>query len=289
MPSDHKQFSVPSNGKFVLSSIKTDGTDGFKKKEDAHDKLESDVALLYDLQEKLYAENRHGVLIILQAMDTAGKDGAIKHVMTGVNPQGVDVHNFRAPNSEEISHDFLWRASRMLPEKGKIGIFNRSYYEEVLAVRVHPEFLTAEKLPSNNANKIWPQRYEDINNFERYLTHNGILVLKFFLHISKQEQKKRLLSRVEDKDKHFKVSLQDEKERVFWKDYMKAYEEMIRHTSTEDAPWFVIPSDHKWFTRVIVADVVVNALKKLDPKFPKPTKESDKIIRTVKRSLMNEK
>ncbi len=289
MSTAHKQFCVPTNKTFKLSSVNTDSTDGFDKKKDAHKKLKDDIEHLFEYQEKLYAQSKYAVLIIFQAMDTAGKDGAIKHVMTGVNPQGVDVHNFRAPNSEEALHDFLRRAAIALPEKGKIGIFNRSYYEEVLAVKVHPEFLTAEKLTEKDPKKVFQQRYEDINNYEKYLTNNGIVVLKFFLHISKEEQKKRLLSRVNHASKHYKVSEQDIITRGFWNDFMKVYEEMLRNTSTDAAPWYVVPSDHKWFTRVVVADVIASTLKELDPEFPKATKDTDALIKKVKHSLMSEK
>jgi len=290
MPLDHKRFKVPSNVSFSLSSIRTDDTDGYHGKVDAVEKLAADVEQLRMLQAKLCAQEHYAVLVIFQAMDTAGKDGAIKHVMTGVNPQGVDVHNFKAPSGEEVLHDYLWRSVKVLPQRGHIGIFNRSYYEEVLVVKVHPELLKNEKLPISKVTKdVWQQRYEDMNNFERYLTRNGIVVLKFFLHISKEEQKKRLLERVEDESKNYKVSMQDIQERGYWKDYMKAYETMLRHTSTDHAPWYVIPSDHKWFTRVVVADAIVAELKKLDPEFPKPTKESRKLLEQVKRALLNKK
>jgi PPK2 family polyphosphate:nucleotide phosphotransferase len=205
----------------------------------------------------------------LQAMDAAGKDSTIKHVMSGVNPQGCQVHSFKAPSAEELQHDFLWRTTRSLPERGGIGIFNRSYYEEVLAVRVHPEFLANEKVPAELMTKnIWKKRFEDINAFERYLSRNGYMVLKFFLHLSKHEQKKRFLDRLDQPDKNWKFSMSDVQERKYWDNYMRAYEDMIRDTSTEHAPWYVVPADHKWFSRMVVAEVMVKALQSLNLAFP---------------------
>ena len=242
------------------------------------------------MQSTLFAQDIYALLLIFQATDTAGKDGAIKHVLTGVNPQGVDVHSFRVPSAEELNHDFLWRSMKVLPERGKIGIFNRSYYEEVLTVRVHPELLEKEKLPkSAQTHNIWKERYEDINAFERYLVHNGIIPVKFHLRISKEEQRRRLLERIEEKDKNYKIGTADVYERTFWDEYMKAYEEMLRHTSTSYAPWYVIPSDHKWFTRVMVADILVNTLKSLGLEYPTPSKQQEREIAKAKRLLANEK
>ncbi len=283
-------FRVPTNGKFSLGSIDPAKTPGLRSKKSAEHKLAQDIEELGALQAKLYAQNQYALLLIFQAMDTAGKDGAIKHVMTGVNPQGVDVHNFRVPNAEEMAHDYLWRSMKVLPERGRIGIFNRSYYEEVLAVRVHPELLEKEQLPKSvKGHDIWKHRYEDINAFERYLARNGIIPIKFHLRISNEEQKRRLLERFAEPDKNYKIGTADVYERTFWKDYMTAYEEMLRHTSTADAPWYVIPSDHKWFARIMVADIIVRTLKSLDLNFPAITKEKEKEIAKAKRLLLNEK
>jgi PPK2 family polyphosphate:nucleotide phosphotransferase len=224
---------------------------------------------------------------MFQAMDAAGKDGAIKHVMSGVNPQGCDVYAFKAPNPEELDHDYLWRAHKVVPERGKIGIFNRSYYEEVLVVRVHQEFLKPQRLPDAVMSKrIWKERYEDINAFEKYLVRNGVLVLKFFLYLSKGEQKKRFLERLEDSLKNWKFSMADIKERGFWKDYHRAYEEMIQNTATEHAPWYVVPADNKWFTRLVIASAIIEALRKLDLSFPDvdPAKKAE--LKKVRESLL---
>src|SRR5665213_537239 len=244
---DLDHFLVKPGSDFSLDTFDPAKTPGFRTKQSAETKLANDIEELAELQAKLFAQNIHAVLVIFQAMDTAGKDGAIKHVLTGLNPQGVEVHNFREPSAEELNHDFMWRAVKQLPERGHIGIFNRSYYEEVLIVRVHPELLANEKLPKSDRKKdLWKDRYEDINAIERYLTRNGIAVVKFHLHISKEEQRKSLLARIEEPDKNYKISAADVHERTFWKDYMSVYEEMLRTTSTEYAPWHVIPSDHKW-------------------------------------------
>ena len=228
------------------------------------------VEALAELQDKLYAQDRWAVLLIFQAMDAAGKDGAIKHVMSGVNPQGCQVYSFKAPSAEDLDHDYLWRCMKCLPERGRIGIFNRSYYEETLVVRVHPEFLEKQKLPPELVTKdIWKERFEDIRSFERYLTRNGVVIRKFFLHVSKKEQKKRFLERLENPEKNWKFSANDVKERGFWDDYMEAYEDMIRNTATKEAPWYVVPADNKWFTRVVVAAAVIDALDSLDLQYPK--------------------
>jgi PPK2 family polyphosphate:nucleotide phosphotransferase len=279
-------FRITKGEKFRLKEYEPDATDGLKDKDDARGLLEHGVEMLSQLQEKLYAQDRWGMLLIFQGMDAAGKDGAIKHVMSGVNPQGCDVWSFKTPSSEELDHDFLWRTHKVVPERGKIGIFNRSYYEEVLVVRVHPDVLRNEKLPSSEVTKsIWKDRFEDINAFERYLTRNGILVVKFFLHLSKREQKKRFLERLEDSKKNWKFSMADVKERGYWKEYQKAYEELIQNTATKHAPWYVVPADNKWFTRVVVAFAIVTELNGLDLSFPDVQKSKRKELEKVRKSL----
>ena len=281
---------ITQGKKFRLKDFDPDDTDGLKDKDEAHSLLEQSVAMLSQLQEKLYAQDRWSVLVILQGMDAAGKDGVIKHVMSGVNPQGCDVWSFKAPSPEELDHDYLWKSHKLLPERGKIGIFNRSYYEETLVVRVHPAVLQAEKLPPSVVSKqIWQQRFEDINAFERYLARNGTIVLKFFLHLSKKEQKKRFLERLDDSKKNWKFSMADVTERGFWKEYQQAYEEMIQNTATENAPWHVVPADNKWFTRLVVAFAVVGALKGLKLSFPDEQKPKRKELEKVKESLLHEK
>ena len=235
----------------------------------AKEALAMGIGLLAELQDMLYAQDRWGVLLIFQAMDAAGKDGAIKHVMSGINPQGVQVYSFKSPSPEELDHDYLWRCMKCVPERGRIGIFNRSYYEETLVVRVHPEFLDKQRLPPELITKdIWEERFQDIRAFERYLTRNGIAIRKFFLHVSNKEQRKRFLSRIEEPEKNWKFSANDAKEREHWDDYMKAYEDMIRHTATKRAPWYVVPADNKWFTRTVVAAAVIEALSSLDLAYP---------------------
>jgi PPK2 family polyphosphate:nucleotide phosphotransferase len=243
--------------------------EGKSRKAVAEAMLQDGVARLATLQNRLYAQDRWGVLVILQAMDAAGKDSTIKHVMSGVNPQGVEISAFKVPTPDEIDHDYLWRAARRLPERGRIGIFNRSYYEEVLVVRVHPEILKTQKIPpSLVGEKIWPRRYDDINAFERHLTRNGFRILKFFLHVSKKEQRRRFLERLDDPEKNWKFSLADVKERKAWDAYQKAYQDAIRATSTDWAPWFVVPADHKWFTRLVVAAAIVDELERLELRYP---------------------
>ena len=271
---DLTNFIIPPNKKISLKDYSSDFTGNFSKKENAQKKLETDIARLAELQDLLYAQGNYALLIIFQAMDTAGKDGAIKHVMSGVNPQGVEVHSFKEPSAEELSHDYLWRSMKALPERGRIGIFNRSYYEEVLVTRVRPEILSKQKLPPGiDLNKLWKQRFEDINHVERYLVRNGVILLKLFLHISKDEQKERLLSRIEDSKKNWKFSASDLESRKYWDHYMKVYQDMMSRTSTEWAPWHIIPSDHKWFARVAVADVIVSKLESLHLSYPKVSKE----------------
>jgi PPK2 family polyphosphate:nucleotide phosphotransferase len=266
-----KPFRVTDGKKFRLKHFDPGDTLGFNSedKPKAQEALKNGIELLAELQDKLYAQDRWAVLLIIQAMDAAGKDGAIKHVMSGINPQGCQVFSFKAPTSEDLDHDFMWRCMKRLPERGRIGIFNRSYYEETLVVRVHKEILKKQKLPEKLVTKhIWDERFQDIRNFEKYLTRNGVLVRKFFLNVSKHEQKKRFLERIDNSDKNWKFSSADTQERGFWDDYMKAYEEMIRNTATKDSPWYVVPADNKWFTRLVVAAAVIDSLAGLNLKYP---------------------
>ena len=279
-------YRVKDGADFRLKNFDPGGTNGMNSKEHGQEMLEESTAKLCELQEKLYAQNQWALLVIFQAMDAAGKDGAIKHVMSGVNPQGCDVYAFKAPSPEELSHDYLWRAHKCVPERGKIGIFNRSYYEEALVVKVHEEILKNQRIPEQLISKdIWEQRYKDMNAFEKYLTRNGIVVMKFFLHLSRREQKKRFLERLEDSAKNWKFSMADVKERGYWKDYMAAYEEMIRNTATEHAPWYVVPADNKWFSRLVVASAIIEALKKLDLAFPDVDAAKKAELKKIKDSL----
>jgi PPK2 family polyphosphate:nucleotide phosphotransferase len=256
----------------------------------AKEALAMGIEALAELQDMLYAQDNWAVLLIFQAMDAAGKDGAIKHVMSGVNPQGCQVFSFKAPTSEDLDHDYLWRCMKCLPERGRIGIFNRSYYEETLVVRVHREFLEKQKLPPDLINKdIWRERFQDIRSFERYLTRNGVAIRKFFLHVSNKEQKKRFLERIEEPEKNWKFSANDAKEREYWDDYMEAYEDMIQSTATKDAPWYVVPADNKWFTRVVVGAAVIDALDSLDLKYPKVSDAKLKELAAAKRALQGGK
>jgi PPK2 family polyphosphate:nucleotide phosphotransferase len=256
-------------------------------KKEAKDLLAEGVERLSDLQERLYAQDRWAMLLIFQAMDAAGKDSVIEHVMKGVNPQGCEVHSFKQPSQEELDHDFMWRTNRRLPERGKIGIFNRSYYEEVLVVRVHPGLLAKEKMPKKLVTKdIWKERFKDIRAFERYLARNGTVILKFFLHVSKEEQKRRFLERIDNPAKNWKFAMGDVEERKLWDDYMTAYEDMIRNTSRPEAPWFVVPADNKWFTRLVVAAEVVEALDGLNLKFPSVTGEARGELAKARKILM---
>ncbi len=265
-------FRIRPGKKFRLKDHDPDDTGRFRSKEDARKRLEEGIERMRVLQEKLYAQDRWSVLLIFQAMDAAGKDSTIEHVMSGLNPQGCQAYSFKVPSSEELDHDFLWRTNRCLPERGRIGVFNRSYYEEVLVVRVHPEILAGERLPPELVSKrIWDERFEDINAVERYLARQGTVIRKFFLNVSQKEQKKRFLDRLEEPAKNWKFSLGDVRERDCWDAYMSAYEEMIGATSTDHAPWFVIPADHKWFTRLAVADVIVETLEELKVDFPELT------------------
>jgi len=280
------RYRVDQAKKFRLKDVDPADTWKLDSKEDAERLLAQGVGMLNDLQEKLYAQDKWAVLLIFQAMDAAGKDGTIKHVMSGINPQGCQVYSFKAPSSEELNHDYLWRTSRCMPERGRIGIFNRSYYEETLVVRVHPDFLQSARLPGELITKdIWKHRFEDINGFERYLTHNGVLVRKFFLHVSKGEQKRRFLSRLEEPRKNWKFSLADAREREHWDEYQDAYEDMIRHTSTKHSPWFVVPADNKWFTRIAVAAAVIEALDSLKLAFPKVDEAKKKELSAAREAL----
>jgi PPK2 family polyphosphate:nucleotide phosphotransferase len=283
-------YRVTKGAKFRLNDVDPDDTLDFDSddKAEAEEALAEGVEVLKKLQDKLYAQDRWAVLIIFQAMDAAGKDSAIKHVMSGVNPQGCEVSSFKAPSAEELDHDFLWRCAKRLPERGRIGIFNRSYYEETLVVRVHENFLAAQKLPLKVKPKdLWQQRFDDICNFERYLTRNGIVILKFFLHVSKKEQQQRFLARIDDPAKNWKFALNDVKEREHWDEYMHAYEETIRHTATKNAPWYVVPADHKWFTRLVVASAIVETLNALDLEYPSLSKEELKELDAAKQALLN--
>jgi len=287
-----KPFRVSDGRGFRLKDVDPGDTLHFtsEDKPRAKEALALGVEVLATLQDMLYAQDRWAVLLIFQAMDAAGKDGAIKHVMSGVNPQGCQVYSFKAPTSEDLDHDYLWRCMKRLPERGRIGIFNRSYYEETLVVRVHRGFLEQQKLPPDLITKhIWDERFQDIRAVERYLARNGIAICKFFLHVSKSEQKKRFLERLEDPEKHWKFSANDAKERGFWKDYMKAYEEMIQHTATKDAPWYVVPADNKWFTRVVVAAAVIEAMASLNLHYPKVDKAKLKELAAARRALLTSK
>jgi PPK2 family polyphosphate:nucleotide phosphotransferase len=253
----------------------------------AKEALEVGVQAMAELQDKLYAQDKWALLLVFQAMDAAGKDGAIKHVMSGVNPQGCQVSSFKAPSAEDLDHDYLWRCMKVLPNRGHIGIFNRSYYEETLVVRVHPELLAKQKLPVELVSKdIWKRRYEDIGNFEQYLIRNGVVIRKFFLHISKKEQRRRFLERIENPEKNWKFSASDAAEREHWSEYMEAYEDMIRHTASEHAPWYVVPADNKWFTRVVVAAAVVETLASLDLQYPEVDKDKLKELAAAKAALV---
>jgi PPK2 family polyphosphate:nucleotide phosphotransferase len=264
-------------------------TGGIKHKKAAADRLARGIGRLVALQDRLYADDQWAVLLIFQAMDAAGKDSAIKHVMSGLNPQGTEVFSFKRPSDEELDHDYLWRAAKALPERGRIGIFNRSYYEEALVVRVHPEILERQKLPREvMSRRIWKERFEDINAFERHLTRNGTVVRKFFLHVSKEEQRRRMLERLDDPAKNWKFSATDLEERARWNEYMEAYEEALSHTSTKDAPWFIVPADHKWFTRLVIAELVIDALESLDLSLPKLSKSQVAALAAARKRLAAE-
>jgi len=281
-------FRITDGKKFHLSDIDPGETLDFDSTHAPRAKqaLARGTKTLAILQDRLYAQDQYAVLLIFQALDAAGKDGAIKHVMSGVNPQGCQVFSFKGPSAEDLDHDYLWRCMKCLPERGRLGIFNRSYYEETTAVRVHPEFLAKQKLPAELVtDSIWSDRFTDISNFERYLTRNGILIRKFYLHLSKAEQKKRFLARLDDPEKNWKFSPNDANERNYWDNYMQAYEETIRHTATDEAPWYVVPADHKWFSRVVVAAAVIDALASVNLNYPEVEEEKRQELEAVKRSL----
>ena len=285
-----EQFVVPEGKKLSLKNYKTDFTADYKNKEEAVADLAENNKRLSKLQDVLYAQNVHALLIIFQALDAAGKDSAIKHVMSGVNPQGCDVVSFKTPSMTELDHDFMWRSIVELPERGRIGIFNRSYYEEVLVVRVHPEILERQQLPDKikTDKNIWKKRFEDIKNFETYLTNNGVHVLKFFLHVSKEEQKERFLARIDEPEKNWKFSAQDAKERAFYDEYQKAYQSALEATSTKNAPWYVIPADRKWFTRIAVSEIICGKLESMDLHYPRLSEAQMESLREAKKMLESE-
>jgi PPK2 family polyphosphate:nucleotide phosphotransferase len=286
-----KTYRIADGRRFRLKDVDPGDTAYLESADEdaAKEVLKEGIELLAEYQDMLYAQDRWAVLLVFQAMDAAGKDGTIKHVMSGVNPQGVQVYSFKAPSEEELDHDFLWRCMRNLPERGRIGIFNRSYYEEVLVARVHPEILERQKLPPRLVGKaIWEERYEDIRNFERYLSRNGVVIRKFFLHVSKAEQKRRFLARLDEPEKNWKFSVGDVVERRFWKDYQRAYEDAIRATASKHAPWYVIPADHKWFTRLTVAAVIVDTLAQLELHYPVIDAAKRKKLQAARRELLRQ-
>jgi PPK2 family polyphosphate:nucleotide phosphotransferase len=291
-------FRVKGGEKINLDEIDTEfglmaHLQDFKKsmiKDHLEDRLAQNIKDLAEMQELFYASDTYALLLVFQGMDAAGKDGIIKHVMSGVNPQGCQVYSFKQPSAEELDHDFLWRCAIRLPERGRIGIFNRSHYEEVLVVKVHPKILASQKLPSAKQDELfWQQRYESIRTYENHLFRNGTVIIKFYLHISKKEQKKRFLDRLDNPEKYWKFSTSDLAERAYWKDYQKAFEDTLRETSTECAPWYIIPSDHKWFARALVADIIVSTIKSLDLKYPVISDEQLKAMKEAKRKLEEER
>jgi PPK2 family polyphosphate:nucleotide phosphotransferase len=285
-----KRLTAPPGKRIRLKDFDPGWTGTIEDEKEAAPLLAEGVRHLVKEQNKLYAQDTRSVLMIFQAMDAAGKDGTIRHVMSGVNPQGCQVFNFKAPSAEERDHSYLWRSMKALPERGRIGIHNRSYYEEVLVARVHPEILASQQLPDHlKDEKIWKRRFREINNFEQYLADNGVVILKFFLHVSKAEQKKRFLARIDEEDKNWKFSVNDVKERAFWDDYMRAYEDVFSNTSTETAPWYIVPADNKWFTRLAVAATVYQTLEDLDLQYPKVTDVKRAELQEVRRLLMAEK
>jgi len=287
-----KPFRITKGEQFRMKDVDPADTLAFKSeaKPRAKEALAIGVQALAELQDKLYAQNKWAVLLIFQAMDAAGKDGTIKHVMSGVNPQGCQVYSFKSPSVEDLDHDYLWRCMKCLPNRGHIGIFNRSYYEETLVVRVHPEFLRNQRIPAALVTKrIWKERFQDIRSFERYLTRNGIIVIKFFLHISKKEQKRRFLERAEEPEKNWKFSGSDMAEREHWEEYLDAYEDMIRNTATKHSPWYVVPANNKWFTRVVVASAIIDALAGLDLQYPKVDKSKQQALAAARKQLAAEK
>ncbi|MFA6232617.1 MAG: polyphosphate kinase 2 family protein [Bacteroidota bacterium] len=283
-----KRFRVPHDEKIRLADYDTAFTGDFKSKTEAKEDLAKDIARLAELQDVLYAHDTHALLVIFQALDAAGKDSTIKHVMSGINPQGCQVYSFKAPSAEELDHDYLWRCTMRVPERGRIGIFNRSYYEEVLVARVHPEILEHQKLPPEAMKDIWKRRFTEINNYEEYLVASGTRIVKFFLNVSKDEQRRRFLARIERADKNWKFAANDVKERAFWDDYMEAYEDMFNHTSTKHAPWHIIPADHKWFMRGAVAGIVIETLESLDLQYPVVSDEHRAQLQRIRAQLENE-
>ena len=281
-----ERFSVNKQGQFKLTDYKAEETLGLDK-EKGKNLLDDALKQLHRLQEKFYADDKRSMLIVLQAMDAAGKDGVIAHVIGAINPQGCEVHPFKAPNQEELSHDFLWRSARALPARGRIGVFNRSYYEDVLVVRVHPELL--DKAGISPSKDIWAQRYESIRGFERNLANNGTCVLKFFLNLSRDEQRRRFLDRIDEPAKNWKFNMGDVRERALWPKYMEAYQDAINATASADAPWFVVPADHKWFSRLVVAAAMVDALERLNPKFPAVGEDAQKELRDARKALEDDK
>jgi PPK2 family polyphosphate:nucleotide phosphotransferase len=281
-----RDYRVTKGSGFRLKQVDPGDTGKLKSDKDAPELLTESVKLMSDLQEKLYAQEKWSLLLIFQAMDAAGKDGTIKHVMSGINPQGCEVTSFKAPSTTDLSHDYLWRSNLALPERGRIGIFNRSYYEEVLVVRVHKDLLKAERIPASLTGKrLWKERFEDINAHERYLTRNGVVIRKFFLHLSKSEQKRRFLSRLDEPGKNWKFSAADLKERTYWDEYMDAYEKMIRRTGTPHAPWYVVPADHKWYAHLVVASAIIETLDSLGLGFPLVTEAQRKMLDEARKTL----
>lgn len=284
-----KAYRIDQGKHFKLKDYDPADTGEWRSKEHAEEAIQEGIARTTDLQDKLYAQDRWAVLLIFQAMDAAGKDGVIKHVMSGVNPQGCQVYSFKTPSEIELQHDFLWRTTRDLPERGHIGIFNRSYYEEVLVVCVHKNFLANEKMPDSLVTKnIWQERFQDIHDFERHMARNGTVIRKFFLHLSKKEQERRFLARLEEPEKNWKFSAADIREREFWDDYQHAYEDMIRNTSSKHAPWYVVPADHKWFTRLVVSAVIVHTLESLKLSYPKVNADTRKELESAKKLLLKQ-
>ncbi len=285
---DLSGYIYNGHGSFELADYRTNDKAHLDSKKDARKDLKKNIKKLAKLQDKLYAQDNYAILIIIQAMDTAGKDGAIKHVMSGLNPQGTQVHSFKAPSAEELDHDYLWRASNHLPERGRIGIFNRSYYEEVLVVKVH-DLIKNQQIPSEFiTDKIWDNRYRQIREFEKYLVENGIVPVKLFLNVSKEEQKNRLLARIDDASKNWKFSAGDIKERGFWDDYQTCYQEAINATSTEYAPWHIIPADHKWFARLLISEIIIRKMDDLKLAYPEVSKEQLAALKIYKKQLIEE-
>ena len=284
-----EKFRVDSGKHFRLKDYDPADTGHWKSKDHAEAAVQEGVARTAELQDKLYAQNNWALLLIFQAMDAAGKDGAIKHVMSGVNPQGCEVHSFKVPSEEELQHDCLWRSYRVLPERGHIGVFNRSYYEEVLVVRVHPEILKTQRTPpSLVTDRIWDERFEDICCFEQHMARSGTVIRKFFLHLSRQEQKKRFLKRLEEPEKNWKFSASDVRERKYWDEYQEAYEGMIRNTAKKHAPWYIVPADNKWFTRLVISTVIVDTLESLHLQYPKVDEEKKKELEAARKQLEKE-